>query len=271
MRELERDLPTDAQPSATAREALPALAILGAGRMGGALAKAAREEGLEVTLAGRETALAAAQNAEAALLCVPDEAIEEVAASIGEAIPPLRLVGHTSGATSLEALAPAAECGAATFSLHPLQTVPNADAELVGAACAVTGSEPEAERFAARLGERLGMRAFAVPDERRAAYHAAASMASNFLIALEESAAGLLERTGIEDARALLAPLVRTSAGNWADHGSAALTGPIARGDAATVARHLAALRETAPELVPIYEELAELTRELAEARRAAR
>jgi predicted short-subunit dehydrogenase-like oxidoreductase (DUF2520 family) len=271
MRELERDLPTDAEPSVSARGALPALAIVGAGRMGGALAKAAGEEGLEVSLAGRESALQACREAEAALICVPDDAIRDVAASIGEAIPPLRLVGHTSGATTLHALAPAAGRGAATFSLHPLQTVPGPDAELVGAACAVTGSEPEAERFAARLGERLGMRPFEVPDSQRAAYHAAASIASNFLVALEESAAELFERVGIEDARELLAPLVRTTAANWADHGAEALTGPIARGDEATVERHLAALRETAPELVSMYEQLAARTRDLAEARRAQR
>jgi predicted short-subunit dehydrogenase-like oxidoreductase (DUF2520 family) len=269
MRELERDLPIEPEPSAP--EALPALAIVGAGRIGGALAKAARGEGLEVTLAGREEALDACRNSEAALICVPDEAIEQVAASIGEAIPPLRLVGHTSGATGLDALAPAADRGAAIFSVHPLQTVPNADAELVGAACAITGSEPEAERFAARLGERLGMRPFAVPDDRRTAYHAAASIASNFLVTLEETASELLGRAGIEDARALLAPLVLTTAANWADHGAAALTGPIARGDEASVERHLAALRETAPELVSMYEELAALTRELADARRKER
>jgi predicted short-subunit dehydrogenase-like oxidoreductase (DUF2520 family) len=263
MRELERDLPTDAETSVSARDALPALAIVGVGRMGGALAKAAREEGLEVALAGRELALEAALGSEAALLCVPDGAIRDVAATIAEAIPPLRLVGHSSGATSLEALAPAADRGAAVYSLHPLQTVPGPDAELVGAACAVTGSTPEAQRFAARLAERLGMRPFAVPEERRAAYHAAASIASNFLVALEESATDLLERIGIEDARKLLAPLVLTTAANWADRGRDALSGPIARGDEDTVGRHVAALRDHAPELVPLYEALAERTREL--------
>jgi predicted short-subunit dehydrogenase-like oxidoreductase (DUF2520 family) len=218
---------------------------------------------LAVILAGRETALEACRDAEAALICVPDSAIRDVAETIAEAIPPLGLVGHSSGATSLEALAPAADRSAAVYSLHPLQTVPGPDAELVGAACAVTGSEPEAERFAARLGERLGMRPFTVPEERRAAYHAAASIASNFLVALEESAAGLLERIGIEDARDLLAPLVLTTAANWADRGHDALTGPIARGDEATVARHVEALREHAPELVAMYEALAERAREL--------
>jgi predicted short-subunit dehydrogenase-like oxidoreductase (DUF2520 family) len=263
MRELERDLPSDADTPMSVPEALPPVAIVGAGRMGGALAKAAREEGLNVTLAGRETALEACRGAEAALLCVPDDAIREVAETISEAIPPLRLVGHSSGATSLDALAPAAERGAATYSLHPLQTVPNQDAELVGAACAITGSDAEAEQFAARLGERLGMRPFAVPEQSRAAYHAAASIASNFLVALEQSASDLLERIGIKDARELLAPLVLTTAANWADHGGHALTGPIARGDEATVARHVEALREHAPELVSMYEALAERTREL--------
>ncbi len=263
MRELERDLPSDANTSVSVREPLPPLAIVGAGRVGGALAKAARDEGLEVALAGRDTALQAVREAEAALICVPDSAIREVAARIAEAVPPLRMVGHSSGATSLEALAPAADRGAAIYSLHPLQTVPGPDAELVGAACAVTGSEPEAERFAGRLAERLGMRPFTVPEERRAAYHAAASIASNFLVALEESAADLLDRIGIEDARDLLAPLVLTTAANWAERGRGALTGPIARGDEATVARHLEALREHAPELVPTYEALAERTRAL--------
>ena len=105
------------------------------------------------------------------------------------------------------------------------------------------------------------MRPFAVSEEQRAAYHAAASIASNFLVALQESASGLLESAGIEDGRELLAPLVLASAANWAEHGGDALTGPIARGDFATVERHLAALAETAPELIPMYEALAERTR----------
>ena len=89
------------------------------------------------------------------------------------------------------------------------------------------------------------MRPFEIPEERRAAYHAAASIASNFLVALEESAAGLLAEAGAPDARELLAPLVLRTAANWSERGAAALTGPIARGDEATVARHLEALRET--------------------------
>jgi predicted short-subunit dehydrogenase-like oxidoreductase (DUF2520 family) len=108
------------------------------------------------------------------------------------------------------------------------------------------------------------MRPFEVPEERRAAYHAAASIASNLLVALEESSAELLDRIGIEDGRELLAPLVLRTAANWAERGSEALTGPIARGDSATVERHLAALRESAPELLPLYEALAERAAALA-------
>ena len=112
------------------------------------------------------------------------------------------------------------------------------------------------------------MRPFEVPDERRAAYHAAAAIASNFLVALEQSAADAARRRGLDDGRELLAPLVLRTAANWSERGGAALTGPIARGDEATVARHLAALRELAPELIPLYEALAERTRELAQDRR---
>ena len=110
-----------------------------------------------------------------------------------------------------------------------------------------------------------------MPEERRAAYHAAASIASNLLVALEESSAELLGRIGIEDARELLAPLVLRTAANWAERGPEALTGPIARGDAATVQRHLAALRESAPELLPLYEALADRAAELARSQPKAR
>jgi len=108
------------------------------------------------------------------------------------------------------------------------------------------------------------MRPFEVPEDSRAAYHAAAAIASNLLVALEESAAELLDRAGVDDARELLAPLVLRTAANWAERGPAALTGPIARGDHLTVEGHLAAIRETAPELLPIYETLAERAHELA-------
>jgi predicted short-subunit dehydrogenase-like oxidoreductase (DUF2520 family) len=269
MRELERDLPVNDAPqercgSAMHDGSLPALAIVGAGRVGGSLARAARAAGIDTRLEGRGQALDACRASEAALLAVPDGAIEAAASEVAAAVPPLRFVGHTSGASPLGPLAACRERGASTFSLHPLQTIPDPTTELIGAPCAISGSDADGESFAWTLTERLGMRPFAVPDEHRATYHAAASIASNFLVALEESAAEVLARSGIGDARDLLAPLVLRTAANWADRGAAALTGPIARGDEATVARHREALAAAMPELVELYDALAARTREIA-------
>jgi predicted short-subunit dehydrogenase-like oxidoreductase (DUF2520 family) len=264
MRELERELPTDAALAAGAPP-FTRLAVIGQGRAGRSIATAATRAGLAVRLAGRTDALDACRDSEVALLCVPDAEIEAASANAADAIPPLRFVGHTSGATTLDSLSAAREAGAAVFSLHPLQTIPDERSELVGAPGAVAGSTPDALALATELAQRLGMRPFEVPEESRATYHAAAAMASNLLVALEECAAGLLDRAGLDSpSRELLTPLVLRTAANWAERGPAALTGPIARGDAATVKRHLEALRTSAPELVPVYELLAERARALA-------
>ncbi len=242
------------------------LAIVGMGRVGGSLASAAERAGLHVLTADRDEAVGVAAQADAALLSVPDSEIGAAAAALRPAVGRLRLVGHTSGATELSALGPAAEAGAEVFSLHPLQTIPDAATDFTGCPAAIAGSSRAALEFAHSLAERLGMVAFEIADSDRAAYHAAAAMASNFLVALEESAAELLGSIA-PDARELLAPLVLRTAANWSERGAAALTGPIARGDAETVERHLDALRERAPELVPLYEALAERTRAIAAGR----
>jgi predicted short-subunit dehydrogenase-like oxidoreductase (DUF2520 family) len=260
MRELERD-PTDSFDPAALRAPL---AVVGAGRAGRSLARAALDAGLDVELAGRRDAVAAAEGARVALLCVPDAAIGQACETIAAAIPPLRFVGHVSGATPLSELAAARRRGAEAFCIHPLQTIPDGDTSLAGAPCAISGSSPEAAALASALATRLGMNPFALADEQRTAYHAAACMASNFLVALEESAAELLERNGLEDARELLAPLVLRTAANWAERGGEALTGPIARGDQETVDRHLGAITATSPELAELYQALAERTRALA-------
>jgi predicted short-subunit dehydrogenase-like oxidoreductase (DUF2520 family) len=256
MRELERE-------NEDTERGIPALAIIGAGRVGHAIHGAARAEGIDSTLAGRDDALRVAEGAEAALLCVPDEAIEDACTAIA-GVGSLRFVGHTSGALGASPLAAATERGLGAFGLHPLQSVTDSSPELIGASCAVSGSTPEALALARALGERLGMRPFELDDEQRAAYHAAASMASNFLVALEESAVELLSSAGIGDGRALLAALAQRSVANWAAEGPAALTGPIARGDEATVRRHLDAIAANAPELLDLYMACAERTRAVA-------
>ena len=111
------------------------------------------------------------------------------------------------------------------------------------------------------------MEPVAIADDQRAAYHAAASIASNFLVTLEAAAEAVAAGAGIDavDARRLLGPLVRTSVENWLALGPrAALTGPVARGDELTVAAQRAAVAASAPELVQLFDELVERTRALA-------
>jgi predicted short-subunit dehydrogenase-like oxidoreductase (DUF2520 family) len=256
MRELERDRENPRAPTA--------LTIVGPGRVGRAIAAAAGVAGIESKLIGRRRSRRWLANSETALLCVPDSAIEAACAPVAESLGATRYVGHTSGATGLDALAAAEKAGASVFSIHPLQTIRGEASDLAGAFCAISGSDPAAVDYAEQLARSLGMSPFEVAEEKRAAYHAAAVIASNFLVALEESAAGLLESAGVAEARELLAPLVLRSAANWAEHGAAALTGPIARGDDATVSRHLDALAETNPELLDLYRALAQRTIALA-------
>ena len=236
------------------------ITVVGAGRLGTALAAALRAAGVEVRgPLGRGLAI----EADAILLCVPDSEISGAAAAVAGAAP---LVGHTSGATGLSALEPA---GAAAFGLHPLQTFAGGEPpeRFRGAGCAVAGSTPSALDAAAALAARVGMRPFPITDGDRPAYHAAASIASNFLVTLQAAAEEAAAAAGIEpaDARALLAPLVRATVEDWAALGpERALTGPVARGDEATVAAQRTALAESASRLLPLFDELTARTRLLA-------
>jgi predicted short-subunit dehydrogenase-like oxidoreductase (DUF2520 family) len=247
MRELERDdlpSPLSATP----------LTVVGRGRVGRSLAAAAERAGMDVRLISHEEA-GSVRGGAAVLLCVPDDEITAAAEDVAPTGP--AFVGHVSGATTLDALAPAAARGAGAFSLHPLQTFADGETTVARTPAAIAGSTDTSLAYARSLAEALGMHPFEVPEEKRAAYHAAAAMASNLLVALEESAAEVLARIGIDDAKDLLAPLVLRTAANWAERGPAALTGPIARGDRATVQRHRVALAESAPELVRLYDVLA--------------
>jgi predicted short-subunit dehydrogenase-like oxidoreductase (DUF2520 family) len=250
------------QPPRSHTTPIPPVTVIGSGRVGSSFAAALAAAGAPAAIGGREGLAAACADAEVVLLCVPDGEIASACAAVAAAAPRLRFIGHTSGATPLSALAAAPE--AAAFSIHPLQTVPGPGTDLTGAPAAIAGSEPTAEGLARAIAERCGMVPFAVPEEARAAYHAAAAIASNFLVTLEASAEELLAAAGVEGGRELLAPIVLRTAANWAEHGPAALTGPIARGDEETVAAHLDAIAATAPALEPMYRALAQRTREIA-------
>jgi predicted short-subunit dehydrogenase-like oxidoreductase (DUF2520 family) len=235
------------------------IAIVGAGRLGTALAAALAAAGMEVDgPLGRDEPVTSASAA--VLLCVPDAQLRAAAA----ALPPGRLVGHCSAATTLAALAPHE-----AFSLHPLMTVTPAGADFAGATAAIAGATPRALRTADALARRLGMQPLHVHDADRAAYHAAASIASNFLVVIEDLAERLARTAGL-DRRPLVA-LVHASAANWAALGAhEALTGPIARGDEATVALQRAAVAERAPDDLELFDALVDATRRLAAARMVA-
>jgi predicted short-subunit dehydrogenase-like oxidoreductase (DUF2520 family) len=239
--------------------ASPGVAIVGAGRLGSALARALSAAGIAVEgPLGRD----GDPRSEIVLLCVPDGEIASAAARIGRP----RFVGHVSGATPLGALGGA---GGEAFGLHPLQTFAGGEGPEAfrGAGCAIAGTTPEALAVARELAERLGMAPIEISDAERAAYHAAASVASNFLVTLQAAAEQLATGAGIApaDARVLLAPLVRSTVENWVERGPAeALTGPVARGDHATVARQRDAVERHAPELLTLFDELVACTTAIA-------
>jgi predicted short-subunit dehydrogenase-like oxidoreductase (DUF2520 family) len=251
-------------PATVLNRAQTRLAIVGRGRLGNALARTLdAPASLEVDATGSIEPVgplgrgADGARCDAVLLCVPDAEIAAAAAAIA----PGPLVGHCSGATGLQPLAPHE-----AFSLHPLMTVTADGADFDGATAAVDGTTDSALAFATRLAGALRMEAVRVRPEDRAAYHAAASIASNFLVTLEAAAEELAATTGIR--RHMLVPLVRATVENWASlGGELALTGPVARGDGATVARQREAVAERTPALVPLFDALTEATEALVSAR----
>jgi predicted short-subunit dehydrogenase-like oxidoreductase (DUF2520 family) len=221
------------------------VAIVGAGRLGTALADTLRTAGVQVAGPLRRGEAPPPQ-ASVVLLCVPDHAIAEAAA----ALPPGPLVGHCSGATDLTVLG-----DHLAFSMHPLMTVPAQGCpDFAGVTCAVSG-----DPIGADLARQLGMRPIEIADADRPAYHAAAAMASNFLVTLENAAARLGATAGLS--REDLLPLIRASVENWAELGPDALTGPIVRGDVETIAKHRLALAERTADLLNVYDAMVEATR----------
>jgi predicted short-subunit dehydrogenase-like oxidoreductase (DUF2520 family) len=212
--------------------------IVGAsGRVGSAVAARLTERGVAVLEDG----------AELVLLTVPDTAIAEVAREI-ELGP---WVAHTSGATPLAALDPHVR----RFGLHPLQTFTHqrGPEQLDGAHAAVVSETPEARHVGWWLAQLLGLEPFDLADDARPLYHAGAAIASNYLVTLHRVASELFEAAGAPPAG--LAPLMRRTIDNGLE-----LTGPISRGDRATVERHRLAIRDSRPELEALYDVLAEAT-----------
>jgi predicted short-subunit dehydrogenase-like oxidoreductase (DUF2520 family) len=178
---------------------------------------------------------------------VPDRAIAEVAA----AIPPGPWIAHTSGAGSLTALEPHVR----RFSLHPLQTftLERGPEQLDGAWAAVSAETDGAVAAGFALARLLRLEPFELEDDERPLYHAAAAIASNYLVTLHWAAAELFQAAGAPPEA--LEPLMRRTIENHFE-----LTGPFSRGDWETVERHLAEIRARRPQLEPMYKELADVT-----------
>ena len=241
----------------------PSVGIIGPGRAGVGLALALARAGHEVLLYGRRKKAvpepltltvgpadspppAWIAQAGVVILAVRDDAIRFLAESLARtgAVRPDQVVLHLSGAQGQEALAPLLSSRAALGSLHPLQTIAAAERapeRLKGAWAAVEGM-PRAVQAAEGLARALGLRPFHIPSEAKPIYHAGAVFASNYFVVVEAVAQRLLRLAGLSDAEAwqALRPLVAGTFDNLTGQGPlAALTGPVARGDTATLRRHI--------------------------------
>ncbi|MCL2336068.1 MAG: DUF2520 domain-containing protein [Firmicutes bacterium] len=262
----------------------PSIAIIGAGKVGSALGILLRQRGYPVVGVASRTAQSAeklalrlqcpvreadeaASRAKLVFITTPDRMIAPVAAAIAKAggVGAGQIVAHTSGAQSAAELQGVRETGALAMSVHPLQSfagVQSAMENLPGSYFALEGDE-EALPVARQLVADLDGRCFVIPAADKPLYHAAACIASNYLVSLLHFATGLYGRFGLGPAEAFTAllPLVRGTVANIAGAGCVeALTGPVARGDSGTIAEHMAALRQLEPELRELYGKLGRYT-----------
>ncbi len=261
----------------------PRIAILGAGRLGTVLTRSLREAAYPAVLVpqspsgwsranrmGLPTLRWIPMDGEIFFLCVPDARIRplcELLVSEGRVFPK-RLYVHCAGALGLEALQSAKRCGAHVGSLHPLVSVASPSGSLAGAYAAVDG-DAGARKELAQIAHDLAMHPFTIAPRHRAAYHAAAALASNGLVALARAAQRLLVRTGLSEPQALhaLIPLMLSAVRALGEEGlPRALTGPVTRNDEAVISSHLAALRSE-PEVDAVYRALTIVAVEIASGR----
>ena len=243
----------------------PVVGVIGPGRAGVGLALALVQAGYTVRLHGRrkkavpkplELTVGAADEPPAwvaqagvLILAVRDDAISPLAEVLAraEAVRADQVVLHLSGVLGQEALAPLVPSRAALGSLHPLQTISDpatAPARLEGTWAAVEGM-PRAVQAAEGIAQELGMRPFRLSGKQKAIYHAGAVFASNYFVVVEAIAQRLLRHAGLSDTDAwqALRPLVEGTFENLTrQEPKDALTGPVARGDEATIRRHLESL-----------------------------
>ena len=272
----------------SARPARLRVGVVGVGRVGSALAAALRRAGHDIVAGSAISAESRARverllpgtavlppdevvaAADFVLLAVPDDALRPLVAGLAGtgAWRAGQLVAHTSGAHGIGVLDPAAARGVAPLALHPVMTFtgrPEDVDRLLGASFGVTAAE-QLRPVAETLVVEMGGEPVWVPESARPLYHAALSIGSNHLVTLVNDALALLDGAGVAGADRLLAPLLSASLDNVLRLRDAALTGPVSRGDVATLRRHRAALQAAAPELLPSYLAMARRTAERARA-----
>jgi len=194
------------------------------------------------------------------LITTVDDAIAPVCEKItrGGSVGPGKKVVHMSGACGLDVLGSARKAGASVACIHPMQSfadVQNAIRNIPGSAFGVT-ADVEIEAWALQIVRDLGGKAFIIADEDKPLYHAAACMASNYLVTLMHLTEGIYRRIGLsqDDALKVFWPLVRGTLQNIESQGTVhSLTGPISRGDIGTLKRHLEAFAGKFPELDTLY------------------
>ncbi|QQQ76777.1 DUF2520 domain-containing protein [Saccharothrix sp. 6-C] len=265
---------------ATPRPARLAVGVISAGRVGSVLGAALSRAGhvvSAVAAVSRDSLRRAeellpdapvlsppevAASADLVLLAVPDDELPGLVRGL-VATGSLRagqIVVHTSGAQGVDVLRPAADLGALCVALHPVMTFTGRveDVQRMNA-CSVGVTAADDDEIAWHVGEALVVEMSAepvrVPEAARPLYHAALAHGANHLITLVADCADLLRGAGIQDAERMLGPLLSAALDNALRHGDRALTGPVARGDAGTVAKHLAVLSDTGT--LPAYRILA--------------
>jgi predicted short-subunit dehydrogenase-like oxidoreductase (DUF2520 family) len=261
------------------------LSIVGAGRVGRALGRRLHELGWQVgavTGGSISTARAAVRvigaghpldrlthqilNSCVVLITTPDDAIESVAkelARLGRREWTGKVVLHTSGALDSSVLQPLAEQGAATGSMHPMQTFSNQNIPTLANCIFGVDGSPAALKVARKMAHQIDGIAVRLSGANKAAYHVAGSFASAYVLALVETATRLLMSQGFTRRRAqrALLPLTRQTLDNFERVGpAAAWTGPLARGDLSTIKRHVQALADFQPEYREAYEALSRLS-----------
>jgi predicted short-subunit dehydrogenase-like oxidoreductase (DUF2520 family) len=259
------------------------IGVVGAGRVGTAMGAAFAHAGHTITGASGRSDLAVARieaflpgtphrraedvvrAADLVIFAVPDDALAPLVAHLGEsgAFRPGVIVAHTSGSHGIGILHPATARGALPLALHPAMTFTGAaddiDRLTSGISFGVTAPD-DLKPLVTQLVAELGGSPEWIPDDRRALYHTALAHGANHLVTLVNEAMDRLRDAGVIHPEKVLGPLLHAALDNTLAMGDGALTGPVSRGDAGTIAKHLDTLAATAPDSVPTYLALARRT-----------